>query len=207
MTRQAAVSIRQQAKHEGVSSTLIHRWRKRGMPADLEAGNIWRKRNAPRRFTASRHPTSSTGTEAADLEARELAERPEEIVTGEASCKRTLESLRKAVIHCECKVAACDEAGDEAGGQSWARVFQMLAARQVALEERLRSILEQDKKTMSFEAAEHTFRRVLSDIRQKILAAPAALAAQLNPADPLHAQAVMEGWIKALFKSIHQGQG
>lgn len=198
-----AVSIRKQAAHEGVSSTLIHRWRKRGMPADLEGGSIWRKRHTARRTPAPRPPAPP---ETADTEARELSERPEAIVIGEAACEETLLALRRAVRHCEAKVRACDADGNDQLGRQWTQTFQMLAARQTALEERLRDILERDGKTMSYDAAELTYRRVLTDIRQKLLSAPAALAAQLNPSDPLHAQSVMEGWLKILFKSIYEGQ-
>jgi hypothetical protein len=36
------------------------------------------------------------------------------------------------------------------------------------------------------------------------LAAPAALAAQLNPNDPIHAQGIMENWIRLLFKETNR---
>ena len=59
-------------------------------------------------------------------------------------------------------------------------------------------------KTMTTEAAKRSFRTVFSELRQKLVAAPAALAAQLNPQDPHHAQGVMENYIRSLFKETYE---
>jgi hypothetical protein len=90
--------------------------------------------------------------------------------------------------------------------RQWVQTLQAIAARQTSMEDRLRDILDRDGKTISVDAAENTFRNVLADLRQKLLAAPAALAAQLNPADPIHAQGILENWIRLLFKQTHQTQ-
>jgi hypothetical protein len=215
-----AVSEREQARHEGVSPSLIHRWRKRGMPADLEGGTIWRQRNAarggsrgvkapaaPRKVEApaapERTPDDQEDAEATKL-AVSLAERPEEIVAGERSCQETLKALRSSRQYCQSRIAACHNRGDEAMARQWVQTLQAIAARQTGMEDRLRDILERDAKTMSVEAAERTYRQVFSDLRQKLLAAPAALAAQLNPNDPIHAQGIMENWVRLLFKETHE---
>jgi hypothetical protein len=64
--------------------------------------------------------------------------------------------------------------------------------------------MERDGKTMQVEDAERTYRQVFSDLRQKLVAAPAALSAQLNPNDPIHAQGIMENWIRMLFKETNR---
>jgi hypothetical protein len=215
-----SVSEREQARHEGVSPSLIHRWRKRGMPADLEGGTIWRQRNAarggsrpakapaaPRKIETPTAPESAPD-EQEDAEATRLAvslaERPEEIVVGERSCQETLKALRSSRQYCQSRIAACHNRGDEAMARQWVQTLQAIAARQTGMEDRLRDILERDGKTMSVEAAERTYRQVFTDLRQKLLAAPAALAAQLNPNDPIHAQGIMENWVRLLFKETHE---
>jgi hypothetical protein len=221
----AEVSVREQARHEGVSPSLIHRWRKRGMPADLEGGSLWRQRNAARGgsrpaaapVAAPRVETPPAPTPApqapeepedpdATKQAVELAERPEEIVIGERSCQETLKALRSSRQYCQSRIAACHKRGDEAMARQWVQTLNNIVSRQAAMEDRLRDILERDAKTMSVEAAERTYRQVFSDLRQKLLAAPAALAAQLNPNDPIHAQGIMENWVRLLFKETYEGQ-
>jgi hypothetical protein len=221
----AEVSVREQARHEGVSPSLIHRWRKRGMPADLEGGSLWRQRNAARGgsrpaaapVAAPRVETPPAPTPApqapeepedpdATKQAVELAERPEEIVIGERSCQETLKALRSSRQYCQSRIAACHKRGDEAMARQWVQTLNNIVSRQAAMEDRLRDILERDAKTMSVEAAERTYRQVFSDLRQKLLAAPAALAAQLNPNDPIHAQGIMENWVRLLFKETHEEQ-
>ena len=73
------------------------------------------------------------------------------------------------------------------------------------IERAFRDILEQDGITMSFGAAERTYRQVLSDIRQKLLAAPSALAARLNPQDPAHALQTLEDYLqKTIFRDLFE---
>jgi hypothetical protein len=192
------------------------------MPADLEGGSIWRQRNAARAGSrlapapapaARPEPPAAAPTPAEEPEdaeatkqAVELAERPEEIVVGEKSCQETLRALRSSRQYCQSRIAACHNRGDEAMARQWVQTLQAIAARQTGMEDRLRDILERDGKTMSVEAAERTYRQVFTDLRQKLLAAPAALAAQLNPNDPIHAQGIMENWVRLLFKETHEGQ-
>jgi hypothetical protein len=221
-----SVSVRQQAAHEGVAPSLIHRWRKRGMPADLEAGSIWRQRNAARssgRPSIPRPPVTEKPEPApkfspppptldpeleedpkATKEAETLAERPEEIIVGERSCLDALKAVRSSRQYCQSRIAACHQRGDEAMAQKWVQTLNAIVTRQQLLEERFRDIMERDQKTMSVEAATSVHRSVFSDLRQKLLAAPAALAAQLNPNDPPHAQGILENWMRQLFKGIHE---
>jgi hypothetical protein len=220
-----AVSVRQQAAHEGVAPSLIHRWRKRGMPVDLEAGSLWRQRNAARsasRPSTPRPPATEKPAPApksppptvpdpepdedpeATKQAEILAERPEEIIVGERSCLDALKAVRSSRQYCQSRIAACHQRGDEAMAQKWVQTLNAIVTRQQLLEERFRDIMERDQKTMSVEAATRVHRSVFSDLRQKLLAAPGALAAQLNPNDPPHAQGILENWMRQLFKGIHE---
>jgi N-methylhydantoinase B/oxoprolinase/acetone carboxylase alpha subunit len=149
---------------------------------------------------AAEEPEDETATK----QVVELAERPEEIVLGEKSCQETLRALRSSRQYCQSRIAACHNRGDEAMARQWVQTLQAIAARQTGMEDRLRDMLERDGKTMSVEAAEQTYRKVFADLRQKLLAAPAALAAQLNPQDPVHAQKIMENWVQMLFKETNK---
>jgi hypothetical protein len=223
-----AVSVRQQAAHEGVAPSLIHRWRKRGMPAELEAGSEWRKRNAARGVSrpATPRPPAPEGPAPAPKaappaaapepdtdedpeatrQAETLAERPEEIVIGEKSCLDALKAVRSSRQYCQSRIAACHNRGDEAMAQKWVQTLNAIVTRQQLLEERFRDIMERDGKTMSVETATRVHRSVFSDLRQKLLAAPGSLAAQLNPNDPPHAQGILENWVRLLFKGIHENE-
>jgi hypothetical protein len=65
--------------------------------------------------------------------------------------------------------------------------------------------LERDKATISVTAAERTYRGVFQDIRQKLLAAPAALATRINPQDPPHALGILEEYLqKTVFRQIYE---
>jgi hypothetical protein len=94
--------------------------------------------------------------------------------------------------------------GDIEASRRWAQTHQQYIAKQVAYERQLRDLMERDGKTMQVEDAERTYRQVFSDLRQKLVAAPAALSAQLNPNDPIHAQGIMENWIRMLFRETNR---
>jgi len=193
------------------------------MPADLEAGSEWRKRNAARsgQRTASAQKLPPQATQpsprvdvapapephksaATEKEILAIADQPEEISNGTDECRAALKSVRLARRFCESKMASCHKSGDDAMARQWVQTLQAVLSRQSALEDRFRDILERDKSTMSASVAERTYRGVFQDIRQKLLAAPAALAAQLNPQDPHHAQGVMENYVRSLFKETYE---
>jgi len=217
-------SVREQARHEGVSPSLIHRWRQRGMPPDLEGGSVWRARNATRRagrvlapIPAPQSPLAPVQADPApelspeveeDPEATklavELAERPEEVITSEASCKEMLRAQRSSRQYAAGRIAACHKRGDEAMAQRWTQIMNNIIPKQKDTERDLLDLLERTGKTMTTEAAKRAFRTVFSELRQKLVAAPAALAAQLNPQDPHHAQGVMENYVRSLFKETYE---
>lgn len=196
------------------------------MPHDLEGGSAWRARNATR---GPRRPQAATAAPVArpslppaeespqpdlapeveeDPEATklavELAERPEEIITSEASCKEMLRAQRSSRQYCAGRIAACHKRGEEAMAQRWTQIMNNIIPKQKDTERELFDLLERAGKTMTVDAAERTFRTVFSELRQKLVAAPAALAAQLNPQDPHHAQGVMENYVRSLFKETYE---
>lgn len=196
------------------------------MPADLEEGSQWRARNAirgtrrPQAQSAAPvaastpvpaqepPPTDLVGEIEEDPEATklavELAERPEEVITSEASCKEMLRAQRSSRQYCAGRIAACHKRGDEAMAQRWTQIMNNIIPKQKDTERDLLDLLERTGKTMTTDAAKRSFRTVFSELRQKLVAAPAALAAQLNPQDPHHAQGVMENYVRSLFKETYE---
>jgi formate dehydrogenase maturation protein FdhE len=134
----------------------------------------------------------------------ELAERPEEVITSEASCKEMLRAQRSSRQYAAGRIAACHKRGDEAMAQRWTQIMNNIIPKQKDTERDLLDLLERTGKTMTTEAAKRSFRTVFSELRQKLVAAPAALAAQLNPQDPHHAQGVMENYVRSLFKETYE---
>jgi hypothetical protein len=66
-------------------------------------------------------------------------------------------------------------------------------------------LLERDGVTIQVPEAEARYRAVLLDIKTIVSAMPAALAAKVNPQDPVLAQKALEEWRdKTLFKSIYE---
>ena len=190
------------------------------MPPQLEAGSEWRRRNIVSRSKRGASPEPAT-LEPADeqqplapapaqalspteQEVINLAERPEEIIEGEESCRDALKAARSSRRFAQSRIVACHQNGDEAMAQRWVQILNQLLGRQQLLEQGFRDILERDKKTMTASAAKRAYEGVFHDLRQKLLAAPAALAAQLNPNDPLHAQGILENWVRLLFKGIYE---
>jgi hypothetical protein len=213
------MSVRVVAHTLGISKSQAARLLASGMQQGTrEQMEEWRRLNAKPR-NIKRKPLPNLGAMPAGTtinqqeepedpdatkQAVEIAERPEEIVIGERSCQETLKALRSSRQYCQSRIAACHKRGDEAMARQWVQTLNNIVSRQAAMEDRLRDILERDGKTMSIEAAERTYRQVFTDLRQKLLAAPAALAAQLNPNDPIHAQGIMENWVRLLFKETHE---
>jgi hypothetical protein len=137
--------------------------------------------------------------------AMELADQPEDLIRGTIEVRDSLVAVRKVRKFCESKAAECSRKGDDAMSRQWIQTLQSMLARQANLEDRFRDALERDKITLSLPAAERTYRGVFQDIRQKLLAAPAALAARLNPQDPPHAMAVLEEYLqKTVFREIYE---
>ena len=141
-----------------------------------------------------------------EAEALAIADQPEDIVRGTEECRAALVAVRKVRKFCQDKAEACSARGDEGMSRQWVQTLQAVLARQAGLEDRFREILERDKTTISIAAAERTYRSVFQDVRQKLLAAPASLAARINPQDPPHAMAMLEEYLqKTVFREVYEG--
>jgi hypothetical protein len=183
------------------------------MPIDsIEAAQSWYQRNGRSRISSQPRPApnpnpveSSTENEAEPepAEPEPIAE-PAKTFTDTDNCREALNEQRQLRKHAAAQVARLHHSGDIEASRRWAQTHQQYIAKQVAYERQLRDLMERDGKTMQVEDAERTYRQVFSDLRQKLVAAPAALSAQLNPNDPIHAQGIMENWIRMLFKETNR---
>jgi hypothetical protein len=96
-------------------------------------------------------------------------------------------------------------AGEDHNARQWGALLLALAAKGAETETRLRRLREQDGVTMTLDEARSVFGNILGEIKTLLTAMPAAMAAQVNPQDPPHAQRALEGWRDSLFRKIHQG--
>jgi len=183
------------------------------MPIDsIEAAQSWYQRNGRSRIASQPRPAPSptpveSSTENEDppepAEPEPVAE-PTKTFTDTDNCREALNEQRQLRKHAAAQVARLHHSGDIEASRRWAQTHQQYIAKQVAYERQLRDLMERDGKTMQVEDAERTYRQVFSDLRQKLVAAPAALSAQLNPNDPIHAQGIMENWIRMLFRETNR---
>jgi hypothetical protein len=207
------MTVRALAASLGITGAGAHKCIKRGMPIDsIEAAQSWYQRNGRSRISSQPRPApnpnsveSSTENEDAPepAEPEPIAE-PAKTFTDTDNCREALNEQRQLRKHAAAQVARLHHSGDIEASRRWAQTHQQYIAKQVAYERQLRDLMERDGKTMQVEDAERTFRQVFSDLRQKLVAAPAALSAQLNPNDPIHAQGIMENWIRMLFKETNR---
>jgi hypothetical protein len=207
------MTVRALAAALGITGAGAHKCIKRGMPTDsVEAAQSWYQRNGRSRIASQPRPApnptpveSSTENESAPEPAEpEPVTEPTKTFTDTDNCREALNEQRQLRKHAAAQVARLHHSGDIEASRRWAQTHQQYIAKQVAYERQLRDLMERDGKTMQVEDAERTYRQVFSDLRQKLVAAPAALSAQLNPNDPIHAQGIMENWIRMLFKETNR---
>jgi hypothetical protein len=168
--------------------------------------------NEPPNGAASDAPASpgaspgTPGESQADAAAKraEAVAAAEIIPTDSESCREALREARELRKFARQMVARCNQNGDMEMARRWTQTHQQLLARQGVLENQFRNLLDRDGETIPFSAAEARFRTVLQDLKMLTTAMPAALAAKVNPQDPLHAQKLLEEWRdKTLFKSLY----
>jgi hypothetical protein len=183
------------------------------MPIDsIEAAQSWYQRNGRSRIASQPRPApsptpveiSTENEEAPEPAEPEPVAEPTKTFTDTDNCREALNEQRQLRKHAAAQVARLHHSGDIEASRRWAQTHQQYIAKQVAYERQLRDLMERDGKTMQVEDAERTYRQVFSDLRQKLVAAPAALSAQLNPNDPIHAQGIMENWIRMLFRETNR---
>ncbi len=150
-------------------------------------------------------PGNSGATRAVEAVKRAEAVAAAEVIpTDSESCREALKEARELRKFARQMVARCNQNGDMEMARRWTQTHQQLLARQAVLESQFRNLLDRDGETMPFSAAEARFRTVLQDLKMLAAAMPSALAAKVNPQDPLHAQKLLEEWRdKTLFKSLY----
>lgn len=214
------MTVRQLAAGLGLSVKGAHSSIKRGMPTDdLEAARAWRQRNGRSKLTSPAKAIAASAIVSAitapaqppevidemNRRAEEAVEEPVKNFTDTDSCREALNEQRQLRKHAAAQVARLHHSGDIEASRRWAQTHQQYSAKQLSYEKQWRDLMERDRRTMQVEDAERTFRAVLQDVRTIAASMPAALAAKVNPQDPILAQKLLEEWRdKTLFKAIYE---
>jgi hypothetical protein len=214
------MTVRQLASGLGLSVKGAHSSIKRGMPThDLEAARAWRQRNGRSKLTSPAKVTAALAStpaitapaqppeviDAMNRRAEEAIEEPVKTFTDTDSCREALNEQRQLRKHAAAQVARLHHSGDIEASRRWSQTHQQYSAKQLTYERQWRDLLERDRRTIQIEDADRTFRAVLQDVRTLAASMPAALAAKVNPQDPVLAQKLLEEWRdKTLFKAIYE---
>ena len=216
------MTVRALAAALGMSPNGTHKCIQRGMPTDsVEAAQAWRQRNGRSKLTSPAKVTAAVAIasaitapaqppeviDAMNRRAEEAVEEPVKQHTDTDNCREALNEQRQLRKHAAAQVARLHHSGDIEASRRWAQTHQQYLSKQVTYERQLRDLMERDRRTMQVEDAERTFRTVLQDVRTIAAAMPAALAAKVNPGDPVLAQKLLEEWRdKTLFKAIYENK-
>ena len=215
------MTIRQLAKALELSTNGAYKCVQRGMPTEsIEAAQAWRQKNGRKGMpsaasiaAASVVATITAPSQPPDVieemnrKAEEAASEPAKIFTDTDNCREALNEQRQIRKHAAAQVARLHHSGDIEASRRWAMTHQQYLAKQVAYERQLRDLMERDRKTIQVEDAERTFRNELQDVRMNVSAMPAAMAAKVNPQDPILAQKLLEEWRdKTFFKIIYENK-
>jgi hypothetical protein len=216
------MTVRALAAALGMSPNGTHKCIQRGMPIDsVEAAQAWRQRNGRSKLTSPAKVTAAVAIasaitapaqppeviDAMNRRAEEAVEEPVKQHTDTDNCREALNEQRQLRKHAAAQVARLHHSGDIEASRRWAQTHQQYLSKQVTYERQLRDLMERDRRTMQVEDAERTFRTVLQDVRTIAAAMPAALAAKVNPQDPVLAQKLLEEWRdKTLFKALYENK-
>lgn len=139
-----------------------------------------------------------------DVARAETVAAADSVPTDSESCREALKEARELRKFARMMVARCNNNGDMEMARRWTQTHQQLLSRQSVLENQFRNLLDRDGETISLSAADARFRAVLQDLKMLATSMPAALAAKVNPQDPMHAQKLLEEWRdKTLFKRLY----
>ena len=204
------VTIRELASALGMSANGVHKMIRRGMPkTSVAEAHAWRKRNINLKTGAPLEqplPAAPAVTPSQDEQehAEEVAA-ASDIPTARKSCEDALRDAVTSRTLAKSMIVVSQRNGDYEAARRWMQTMQQLLHRQAALENQFRNLLERDGVTIQVPEAEARYRAVLLDIKTIVSAMPAALAAKVNPQDPVLAQKALEEWRdKTLFKSIYE---
>lgn len=185
------------ARELGISKQAVQKLARRGMPlTSPELARAWRARNTRSLVSPPRPPTPESIMETLDDEEGGGAQDADGIRDNLALLAR----LREAAAE---RYESALAAGEDDNARKWGALLLALAQRGAETESKLRRIREQDGETLTFNEAREVFGKILTEIKVLLTSMPAAMAAQVNPQDPVHAQRALEGWRDSMFRKLH----
>jgi len=185
------------ARELGITKQAVQKLARRGMPTSSpELARAWRARNTRSQVSPPRPPTPESIMDALDEEEGGGAQDADGIRDNLALLAR----LREAATE---RYESALSAGEDDNARKWGALLLALAQRGAETESKLRRLREQDGETLTFNEAREAFGKILAEIKVLLTSMPAAMAAQVNPADSLHAQRALEGWRDSVFRKLH----
>jgi transcriptional regulator with XRE-family HTH domain len=185
------------ARELGITKQAVQKLARRGMPTSSpELARAWRARNTRSQVSPPRPPTPESIMDALDEEEGGGAQDADGIRDNLALLAR----LREAATE---RYESALSAGEDDNARKWGALLLALAQRGAETESKLRRLREQDGETLTFNEARAVFGKILTEIKVLLTSMPAAMAAQVNPADSLHAQRALEGWRDSVFRKLH----
>ena len=185
------------AQKLGITKQAVQKLARRGMPlTSPELARAWRARNTRSRVSAPRPPTPESIMQSLDDEEGGGAQDADGIRDNLVLLTR----LRTAATE---RYEGALAVGEDDNARKWGALLLALAQRGAETESKLRRLREQDGETLTLSEARSVFGRILTEIKTLLSAMPSAMAAQVNPADSLHAQRALEGWRDSVFRKIH----
>ena len=192
----ASVSQTAIAKALGVTQPAIARHARKGMPThDLASAAAWYRRNVrPQRPRASRARKAETSAPTIPA-----------AIASAASAATSLDELRELRDVARRGLADAQASGDDYATRAWALVRSRILDQTSVAEERLLAVARAKGELLSVQEAREVFGSVLMDVRKLLDAAPAALAAKVNPTDMQHSRAVLDDWLRVALRTLHRG--
>lgn len=192
----ATVSQKAIADALGITQPGVAKHVRKGMPTDsIEAAAAWHYRNVRPQRPRTRHTrqriTTAPTTPAAAASAATAASSLEEIAELRTIARRGL--------------ADAQATGDSYGLRQWTLAQAKILDQAASTEERLLAISRAKGELLTVQEAREVFGSVLMDVRKLLDAAPASLAAKVNPGDPDHARLMLDDWLKGALRTLHRG--
>jgi transcriptional regulator with XRE-family HTH domain len=185
------------AKELGITKQAVQKLARRGMPTSSpELARAWRARNTRSQVSPPRPPTPESIMQTLDEDEGGGAQDADGIRDNLALLAR----LREAATE---RYESALSAGEDDNARRWGALLLALAQRGAETESKLRRLREQDGETLTLDEAREAFGKILTEIKVLLTSMPAAMAAQVNPADSLHAQRALEGWRDSVFRKLH----
>jgi hypothetical protein len=183
----------------GISQPAISQLVRRGMPThDIESAQAWHRRNVkPRQRRVHRTGKTTLAT---------IVAKTPDTVAAAATTATTLEELAELRAIARRGLADAQAVADDYSLRSWTLAQGKIIAQSAETEERLLAIAKDQGRLLTVVQAREAFGSVLMDLRKLLDAAPAALAAKVNPGDPDHSRAIIDDWVRGVLRTLHRGE-